>query len=508
MDSSSSWLLLCTAALLLTSLSSAVKDERDMEQRDVTFDIDTIMQEKQQPDSLLLQKEVDLTDFLDPKEFLVEQVMDPPPEPSENDRGGSKPAFTPRGGRPRFGPRSYPPAGDYPVTFPLARPTADNVQAICLHGDHRPRYPDSYFPLSGFGQLKRRAGAVNNAEAWFSTCCTGNQTWGEEVTLCCATQAWELSVETFCRDDSSVKDRLYECCRQKGRKRLNCFHSDAPNPNYEPTVELPVPALPSAHSFTFDPNTCQSTASTEQLGVRGNSGQTSTSQTAGLNFPPGRPTAASVESLCDNRSLRPLYNIKCLPSSGYEMLALQAKTINRVEKRFKQCCKKKQDVLTCADQKWRQELNRFCSNKKSGKVEFQCCSAQGAIERFQCFQKMAPEPHYNTSAEQQRTLSFSKLCDFPKMVKKMLPGAFPLKKTVGNCCPLPREERNACFVENLEDISNNLCLTKKASPPALRRCCHKTPEESPQCITKILMDAITKATSMVRQKKRKICPIS
>lgn len=91
-------------------------------------------------------------------------------------------------GRPSFGPRSF--AGpDYPVQFPLARPSYDNLQAICLHADHRPRYPVSYFPSSGFGQQKRRASAVNKAESWFSTCCQGNETWGREVTLCCATQA-------------------------------------------------------------------------------------------------------------------------------------------------------------------------------------------------------------------------------------------------------------------------------------------------------------------------------
>lgn len=102
--------------------------------------------------------------------------------------------ITPRlflSGRPRFGPRSF--AGtrfqEYPVQFPLARPSFDNLQAICLHADHRPRYADSYFPASGFGQQKRRASAVNNAESWFRMCCQRDEMWRKEVTLCCVTQA-------------------------------------------------------------------------------------------------------------------------------------------------------------------------------------------------------------------------------------------------------------------------------------------------------------------------------
>ncbi|MEQ2175013.1 hypothetical protein GOODEAATRI_013772, partial [Goodea atripinnis] len=92
-------------------------------------------------------------------------------------------------GWPSFGPRSFPPGLQYAVQFPLGQPTPDNIQAICVHADHRPRYPDSYFPPSGFGKQTRMATAVNNAESWFSTCCKGNETWGTEGTLCCATQA-------------------------------------------------------------------------------------------------------------------------------------------------------------------------------------------------------------------------------------------------------------------------------------------------------------------------------
>lgn len=87
-----------------------------------------------------------------------------------------------------------------------------------------------------------------------------------------------------------------------------------------------------------------------------------------INFPPGRPTADDIESICHNQKLRPLYTVKCLPGVGYEWLARQAKAINRMEKGFKQCCKKKQDVLKCADQKVKQETYKQIFFAKSNSL--------------------------------------------------------------------------------------------------------------------------------------------
>ncbi|XP_047189385.1 extracellular matrix protein 1 [Scophthalmus maximus] len=495
--------LVCATVLAVVRLSSASKDEHIFEQREVTFDLDN--KEMEGPDSDIMQKEVDWKDLFDPQEFPVEQVMVFPPEQieSHSGRGGSRPnILTPRGSQPRI--------LDYPVQFPLSRPTPDNLQAICHNGDRRPTYPVSYFPASGFGQQRRRASAVNNAESWFSTCCEGNQTWGMEGTLCCAKQAWELSVKSFCNEDSSVKDRLYHCCRLTDSDLLNCFNNDAPNPNYEPTEEIPLPPLPSTLVFVFDPNTCQRTVMTQYI-VRGNREKKmmtpSTSKKIDINFPPGRPTADSIDSLCRNQNLRPLYNVKCLPGVGYEWLVRQAKTVNRMEKGFKQCCRKKQDVLNCADRKWSEELNKFCLVKKGGKVDFPCCSGDGANDRHNCFQNMSADPHYNmTSATEQ--LSLGNICDTHKIIKKKFPLGFPLKGFVEQCCPLSEEDNTICFVQKLEEVSKSLCSSGKALPLALRRCCRMSSQETPQCISKILTDAITKATKVLRQKKKKRCPVS
>lgn len=78
-------------------------------------------------------------------------------------------------------------------------------------------------------------------------------------------------------------------------------------------------------------------------------------QKTDINFPPGRPTEDSIQSLCRNQILRPVYNVECMPGAGYQWLVHQAKTINRMEKGFKQCCKL-ENRLNCAEQKVMQEI--------------------------------------------------------------------------------------------------------------------------------------------------------
>ncbi|XP_068611028.1 extracellular matrix protein 1-like isoform X2 [Brachionichthys hirsutus] len=468
--------LVCSIAFALVVLSSA-------------------SQEMQQPDSVMMQEEFDLSDVFDAGEFPIEQMMIPSSEQHDTLSEGN------RGVRPRsFG---GPPMLNYRVQFPLAQPSSDNLQAICLHAARRPHYPDSYFPDSGFGQLKRRASAINKAESWFNTCCQGNDTWGREATRCCAIQAWELSVKSFCEDDTSVKDRIYECCKKTGNARLNCFHNDAPNPSYMPTEELPIPERPVSDGFSFDPSTCQRTSTVQQSGRGGKKvKKLSGSETISIRFPPGQPTADVIKSLCHNQKQRPLYTVKCLPGSGYELLARQAKTINRMEKKFKLCCKKK-NRLTCADRKWREELNKFCVPEKGQQVDFQCCSEN---DRFNCFQNISPDPHYNmTSAPEE--LSLSKICDTHKIIKQKFPVGMPVKKLVSECCPLSEEDKTSCFQQRIKIMSTSMCSSRKASP-TIRRCCRSSSMDFQQCMSKTLIDAVTKATKFLHQKKKKICPLT
>ncbi|XP_026228699.1 extracellular matrix protein 1 isoform X2 [Anabas testudineus] len=471
----SSWALVCSTAVCWVLLGSGCgemqsPDESLMLQRPLT---PREILEMQTPDeSLMLQRPLDPIEILGmeyPDSLLLQKPL------------VGRPEIMPRGRRPAI------PALDerYPVQFPLGRPTSNNLQAICLNGDLRPRYPESYFPLSGFGSQKRRGSAVNKAESWFSTCCKMNQTWEREVTLCCAIRAWRLSIKSFCEEEFSIKTAHYHCCLKHGKKRLNCFNDNALNPNYEPTEGIPVSPLPSTTKFKFDPSTCQREMEPPN-------------QKTDINFPPGRPTEDSIQSLCRNQILRPVYNVECMPGAGYQWLVHQAKTINRMEKGFKQCCKL-ENRLNCAEQKWRDELNTFCLDKKSRPLNFNCCLADGTNERYSCFQQIAPDPHYMTIAREE--VSLNKICDTHKIIKKMFP-SLPLKSFVDKCCPLSEEEKDTCFMKKFEEI----CSSRGGSP-AIRHCCRGSRQKTPQCISKILMDAITKATNVLSRKKKK-CPIS
>ncbi|XP_013884987.1 extracellular matrix protein 1 [Austrofundulus limnaeus] len=486
----------CAAVLLFVSLSSACTDEHDCLQREVSFD--DIIREMQQPDADMEQKEVDLGDLMDLGEFSVteqKRLLSPV------DRGLG---LTPVGRPPSFGPRSFGRLPvDYPVQFPLGRPTLDNIQAICVHGDHRPRYPDSYFPRSFFSKQKRKAAAVNNAESWFSTCCQLNQTLGVEGALCCATLAWERSVHLFCEEDLSVKDRLYECCKKRGNERLDCFNKDSSNPDYKPTEVLPVEQVQASAVFSFKPTDCSRDVSVTPVSQRANRGAVEKTQpTPNINFPPGRPSAENIDSLCGNQMLRPLYTTKCLPRSGNKLLARQVNTINRLEVGFKRCCQLKNGALNCADLKWRQEMNKYCLVRKGSQTFSQCCVDKKDDDRFRCFQSDSPDPHYNTtSAPEENT--FSKVCRVRSRETR-----FPLKPVVKRCCLLPGGNQNSCLQQRLEEFSQNMCSRNKKGSPAVQRCCQlQTGEERTlQCLINIFMDPSSSSATRV-QRQKKMCPI-
>lgn len=78
------------------------------------------------------------------------------------------------------------------VPFPPARPTAQNLAAICHQGHSRPRYLASFFPASGASHFRRRGKAINRLESWFSLCCSGQVAQQSNQILCCAQQAVSL----------------------------------------------------------------------------------------------------------------------------------------------------------------------------------------------------------------------------------------------------------------------------------------------------------------------------
>ncbi|KTG37074.1 hypothetical protein cypCar_00007869 [Cyprinus carpio] len=137
--------------------------------------------------------------------------------------------------------------------FPPARPSVTNINAICLYGNGRPRYPASYFPSSGHAYARRAVNAVNRLESWFDQCCYGGLSLGNGQILCCAEQAWKNTLSYFCVEEYSTKTLVHECCEKKGEERWNCFESQAPNPSYQPMCGYTAPP---DRIFTWDPNTC------------------------------------------------------------------------------------------------------------------------------------------------------------------------------------------------------------------------------------------------------------
>ncbi|KAI7798984.1 putative extracellular matrix protein 1-like [Triplophysa rosa] len=141
-------------------------------------------------------------------------------------------------------------------SFPPAKPSLTNLNAICLHGSGRARYPASSFPPSGYAYARRAGNAVNRLEAWFSQCCNGDVARGNEQILCCAKQAWEAALSQFCTEEFSTMTLAHECCEQKGEDRWKCFTKQAPNPSYQSLPGYLAPVVPQDRIFTWDPNTC------------------------------------------------------------------------------------------------------------------------------------------------------------------------------------------------------------------------------------------------------------
>ncbi|XP_020356341.1 extracellular matrix protein 1 [Oncorhynchus kisutch] len=142
------------------------------------------------------------------------------------------------------------------VPFPPARPTLQNLAAICHYGQSRPRYPPSFFPRSGVSFFRRCGKAINRLESWYSMCCSGEVAQQNVQILCCAQQAWQNALSVFCVEEFAVMTRAYPCCRKSGETRWSCFNDELPNPFYEPTAGYMAPQMPHEPGFTWKPNAC------------------------------------------------------------------------------------------------------------------------------------------------------------------------------------------------------------------------------------------------------------
>ncbi|XP_062342492.1 extracellular matrix protein 1-like [Osmerus eperlanus] len=150
----------------------------------------------------------------------------------------------------------YPLPQEPDVPFPLAYPSAQNIDAICKNGEYRRRYPPSYFPPSGYSHFRRRGKAINCLESWYNMCCHGNVPQDNNQNVCCAQQAWHQALSQFCEDEFSVKTVAYPCCRVKGDKRWICFDTNVVG-SYQAFPGYQAPAqLTQEPGFIWNPDQC------------------------------------------------------------------------------------------------------------------------------------------------------------------------------------------------------------------------------------------------------------
>ncbi|XP_058246178.1 extracellular matrix protein 1 isoform X2 [Hemibagrus wyckioides] len=327
------------------------------------------------------------------------------------------------------------------IPFPLARPTTGNILAICHYSNLRPRYTKDMLPKSGFGYLYRQASAVNQLESWFSVCCS-NGTQDEEMTLCCAQQAWKISLSNFCQEEFSIKTSHYHCCKKNQQARWDCFEENAPDPLYQPSGQKVSPT----QDFDFNASSCQKTSVSEIIHKpemvteplpHGLMGQrmviTQNPVSLGeedllhhhvpshqfiwptITFPLARPTTTNIHAICQYSNYRPRHSKDALPSSGFGYLHRQASAVNQLESWYTVCCSNiTQDVeqtLCCAQQAWETSLSAFCEEEFSIKTSHYHCCKKNGLERWDCFEKEASNMSYKPS-ESEAQFSYHDMQNF------------------------------------------------------------------------------------------------
>ncbi|KAJ8273548.1 hypothetical protein GJAV_G00102860 [Gymnothorax javanicus] len=96
-------------------------------------------------------------------------------------------------------------------------------------------------------------------------------------------------------------------------------------------------------------------------------------------FPPGRPSLANLQNICNNLALRPSYQLSTFPANFYAYLRRQATAVNSLESLYKGCCKncgseEAAVTLKCVQGAWESALMSFCDEEFSVKTKvYSCC---------------------------------------------------------------------------------------------------------------------------------------
>ncbi|XP_023572346.1 extracellular matrix protein 1 isoform X2 [Octodon degus] len=332
--------------------------------------------------------------------------------------------------------------------FPPGRPSADNLNQICLPGRQPVVYGPWNLPQTGYSHLSRQGETLNLLETGYSRCCRCQSTTHR---LECAKLVWEDSMTQFCEAEFSVKTRPYSCCKQQGEARFACFQEGAPQPHYQ------LQACPS-----------------HQPGI-----------SVGLEvpFPPGLPTLDNVKNICHLRRLRSMP--RNLPAT--DPIQRQLRALTQLEVEFQRCCHPRSNH-TCAQKAWEDALDQYCDWEQAIKTHHHtCCHYPPSPMRDECFARRAPYPNYDQDI---LTLDLSRitpnlmghLCGNQRVISKhkQIPGL--IWNMTARCCELPFPEQACCAEEEKLAFIDDLCGPRRNFWRDSALCCDRRPgDEQTNC---------------------------
>ncbi|KAM6217146.1 extracellular matrix protein 1 [Rhynchocyon petersi] len=202
-------------------------------------------------------------------------------------------------------------------------------------------------------------------------------------------------------------------------------------------------------------------------------------------FPPGRPSQENLNQICLPNRQRVVYGPWNLPQTGHSHLTRQGETLNLLETGYYRCCRCRSQThrLDCARLVWEDSMSQFCEEEFSVKTRPHWCCKQRGEARFSCFQKEAPQPHYQLRAcpSQQPGITSGPELPFP-------PG-LPTLDNVKNICHLRRFRSVPHNLQATDHIQRQLQVLTQLEGE-FKHCCHQGDNHT--CARKAWEDTLDK----------------